>query len=281
MDVHYLSANPWLTIAKPRSVASNKKGPDIKIEKAFPSALWNKLAEPEGIFDFLCCLSQQEIVQRYNLRGQAARFDLPSQFRLARAVILFSANSGLRREELATALRKDLKRVPDEANLWELSVIGKGYKLRSVYVDSRTIDALQAHWRDRGSDFSNGASEEPLFSPINLTITSSTLKKHIADDGSVSRAGFTPDGIYKLVTAFYRRIADDMDFKLDEDERAFLADSCVHALRHTFGTRAASKDMPLDVLQGLMGHASLQTTTIYTQSEKKRAIKETKRFFRS
>jgi site-specific recombinase XerD len=38
--------------------------------------------------------------------------------------------------------------------------------------------------------------------------------------------------------------------------------------------------VPLDVLQKVLGHASLQTTTIYVQAEKKRSIDELGEFFR-
>lgn len=36
-----------------------------------------------------------------------------------------------------------------------------------------------------------------------------------------------------------------------------LAATSPHALRHTFGTQAVAADMPLDVVQRLLGHASL------------------------
>jgi len=37
--------------------------------------------------------------------------------------------------------------------------------------------------------------------------------------------------------------------------------------------------VPLDVVQSVMGHESLETTTIYVQAEKKRAIEEIGKYF--
>lgn len=38
-----------------------------------------------------------------------------------------------------------------------------------------------------------------------------------------------------------------------------------HKLRHTFATRAINRGMPVEVLQRLLGHESLDTTTIYAK----------------
>nr|WP_284503620.1 MULTISPECIES: tyrosine-type recombinase/integrase [unclassified Caballeronia] len=56
------------------------------------------------------------------------------------------------------------------------------------------------------------------------------------------------------------------------DERAQLARVSAHAFRHTFATQALAQDVPLEVVQQVMGHASLHTTTIYVQAEKQRMI---------
>jgi len=43
----------------------------------------------------------------------------------------------------------------------------------------------------------------------------------------------------------------------NERERERLAGATTHWLRHTFGTRAIAQAVPLDVIQGQMGHASI------------------------
>ena len=56
---------------------------------------------------------------------------------------------------------------------------------------------------------------------------------------------------------------------------------CVHTLRHTFATRLSENNVPLRVVQDLMGNASLNTTMRYTHAleDKKREAVDTMRVF--
>ncbi|KWZ58302.1 hypothetical protein WK57_17365 [Burkholderia ubonensis] len=53
---------------------------------------------------------------------------------------------------------------------WLLEVIGKGKKQRFVPVSDECVDALRAHWGDRGEAFdavaADGASGLPLIAPL-------------------------------------------------------------------------------------------------------------------
>ncbi len=44
---------------------------------------------------------------------------------------------------------------------------------------------------------------------------------------------------------------------------AGIHDASVHTLRHTFGTHSVKRGTRLKVVQEILGHASLDTTTIY------------------
>ena len=83
-----------------------------------------------------------------------------------------------------------------------------------------------------------------------------------------------------MIKTAFKRIANWDEFDLTYAERECLANASPHALRHTFGTNAIAGDVPLDVVQRILGHASLQTTTIYVQAEKKRSIDELTKFFK-
>ena len=62
---------------------------------------------------------------------------------------------------------------------------------------------------------------------------------------------------------------------LPTNERDLLAGATTHWLRHTFGTRAIARQVPLDVIQTQMGIASIQTTpAIYGQAPIKRRVDE-------
>ncbi|GAB5101386.1 tyrosine-type recombinase/integrase [Caballeronia sp. HLA56] len=61
---------------------------------------------------------------------------------------------------------------------------------------------------------------------------------------------------------------------LDLDDRMRLGQVNAHAFRHTFGTQSVADDVPVDVVQKVLGHASLQTTTVYVQAEKQRVLEE-------
>jgi integrase len=268
--VRYLAGNPWVAVSDP-SVAQEINA--IQIEKALPGSLWMKLI---AILNELSETSDESLHRRYHLRGAGAKMKLGAQFRLARAALLLLGDGGLRREEAASAMRTKFKSVAGTPDLWELNVLGKRNKWRIVFLPSRVADAIASHWRDRGDRFDYGMEETPLLSPVSIPKTKASDDKF----GSGKSAGFTPDGLYGAIKSVLSRIASDHDLELEEWEREILRIAGPHAFRHTFGTQAAAGNVPLDVLQRVLGHASLQTTTIYVQAEKKRSIDELGVFFR-
>ncbi len=265
VSVGYLRGNPWLTVASPKV---SKKLTSIEIGRALPQQLWDTLVTPEGLLDQLCMTPDDVLSQRYRLRGWAASFPISAQYRLARALLLLLGHTGLRREEAAMTTR-DLLKPLDGGTLWELAVLGKGDKWRTVFPPACVIVALRAHWTDRELDFEFGMQQLPLLAPI---------------ANPVSRRGkegerFTADSIGQLVSTTLKRIAGDATLDLAPEQRATLIEASTHALRHTFGTLFVANGVPLDVVQSVMGHESLETTTIYVQAEKKRAIEEIGKYF--
>lgn len=273
IDVRYLSGNPWAAVSDPRTESSILP---IQIDKALPESLWQKLSDEGGIFDQLCQLSRSEILARYPLRGSAQHYPHDAQWRLVRAAVFLIGYTGIRREEAAFATRNHLRAYPEVPGLFELSILGKRAKWRDVFLPARVVDAIEAHWQDRGEDFSFGMSPAYLLSPVILPPTQLSRKKHPSVDAG---RGFSVEGIYALITTALKRIASDPLLDLTADERSALCSAGVHALRHTYGTTAVANQVPLDVVQQTLGHTSLQTTTIYTQSEKRRKANELGTFF--
>lgn len=271
VNVRYLGGNPWMTVADPRVATALHP---IQIEKALPSSLWTKLIGRGGLIDQLCETPDAILAQRYRLRGATAQLSMSAQFRLVRAALLLMGDTGMRREEAAYATRDKLKPLAETSDLWELDVLGKRNKWRTVFPTRRVIEALRAHWADRGSDFEFGLGELPLLSPLMAPQTMTAQSKHGQAQQPMSDQGFSVDGLYQVIKTALKRIAEDEANDLDERERELLRRATPHAFRHTFGTQAVAGEVPLDVVQKVLGHASLQTTTIYVQAEKKRSIVE-------
>lgn len=55
-------------------------------------------------------------------------------------------------------------------------------------------------------------------------------------------------------------------------ERAGLDCSGLHVLRHTFAKNLIDNDKPITILQSLLGHSSLQTTSIYTNPTREMVV---------
>lgn len=288
--VRYLGGNPWITVSDP-AVATKELA--MAIDKALPKDLWESLASAGGVLDIACQMSDPGLDSSALMQPKApgARH---RQYRLARAAILLIGFTGLRREEAAGAQRNRLKPVvapkgsaPATA-LWELSVLGKRNKWRTVFMPARVVEALKAHWADRGHVFDDQNSELNLLSPVIVPNTPKSRQKHLssAADGpdaltALLGTGFSADGLYQVVKTALLRLAKDKTVPLTEEQRTLLESCAPHALRHTFASQAAAKEMPTDVLQRLLGHASLQTTSIYVQAERTRSIEEAAKIFSS
>lgn len=275
LDVRYLRGNPWVLVKSPKPIQREHL---IQIEKALPKKLWDSLVMPGGILDRVCAQFPAPGAGGPLSAKQAQTAAV--QYRLARAAILLMGMTGIRREEAAYATRNHLvvlrEQIGQPNAKWELKVIGKGFKERTVLVPARVIDALREHWSDRGHDFSFGMTDLALLSPVVIPNTPAGKAKHleVSPEGPrLSGNGFSPDGLYQLLKAIILRVAEDPALPLSEEERALLKHTAPHALRHTFATQAATK-VPMDVLQKAMGHASQQTTTIYINAERARSIEE-------
>lgn len=267
--VRYLGGNPWATVADP--LVSVKETP-LDLDKALPDDLWKALSGPAGVLATAVALAPTPLDS--------------VQYRLAHAAIELIGATGIRREEAAGAVRGNLKQVRDpklKANsngLWELAVLGKRNKWRTVFMPAYVVSLIRRHWVDRGHDFdSPAAGELALVSPVAIPATPAARAKHLNEYAELTGNGFSPDGLYQVVKTTLIRLARDERIDLSDEARAMLLQAAPHALRHTFATRATADDVPLDVVQRILGHVSQQTTSIYVRAERTRSIKEMGNFF--
>jgi len=142
-----------------------------------------------------------------------------------KAILEMFFSTGLRLAELCALPRGiDLKR-------GELSVRGKGDKLRVVFISDTARDAVKAYMAKRGD------AEEKLFV-------------------SLDRAGkvigpITPRAVQRLVTARATQAGIPNHIH-------------AHLLRHSFATDLLVNGADLRSVQELLGHANISTTQVYT-----------------
>lgn len=285
VDVRYLAGNPWKAVNDPVAV---KRERAMKIERALPAQLWRKL---RAELDARC--ADADVAPNGSNNG--LEWQGPKrgpQWRAVRAAILLMGDSGLRREEAASARREGLRPSSvgtPERPVWELTIVGKGQRERTVPVSAATLAALRAHWADRGQG-ADGAMEEdrqsgPLLSPVVIPWTDASRRRHRVGHNAEGRkgppaneAGYTADGLNRLISRMVTELVETMD-ALSMEERVRLGQANAHAFRHTFGTQSVADEVPVDVVQKVLGHASLQTTTIYVQAEKQRVLAEVAAYY--
>ncbi len=142
-----------------------------------------------------------------------------------KAVLETLFSTGLRLSELCNLTRFiDLRR-------GEISVRGKGDKIRVVFLSKRAIAAIEDYLKARQDAL------EPLFVSLNK-------KGRVIDK-------ITPRSVERLVS-FYARKAG-IPKKVHP-----------HELRHSFATDLLINGADLRSVQALLGHANISTTQIYT-----------------
>jgi integrase len=169
-------------------------------------------------------------------------------------IVSFVAAVGLRSAELLDARLGAFAWQPEG---WTMRVTGKGAKTRTVFVPRPAMEALQIYLAQRGM---GGLESAPPDAPL----LASTLD------------AMAPIGYQALYLSVRRWFAKAVSASpLSSRERAELVGASTHWLRHTFGTTAVAREVPYDVIQQQMGHASVNTTmNIYARAPLKRRAQE-------
>ena len=171
---------------------------------------------------------QIEIIEYPDLeRLLAAPKDLDLRSLRDKAILEMLFSTGLRISELCALNRNfDLKR-------GELSVRGKGGKLRVVFLSKRAKIAIKNYLEKRGD------AEEALF--ISLTKANN------------------PKIIGRILPRTIQRIVDFYSRKAGIPQKVHP-----HTIRHLFATDLLIGGADLRSVQELLGHANVSTTQIYT-----------------
>ncbi|MDP2368782.1 phage integrase family protein [Rhodoferax sp.] len=182
----------------------------------------------------------------------------PSRHRIL-FVLRFVEAVGLRSSELLNAKLGDIQLTPEG---WMLQVHGKGAKNRIAIIPGQALLALQDYLAARGL---GGIEVAPPSAPL----LGSTIDP-------MEPIGY--QALYEHVNGWIAKAVSSS--ALPSNERLKLAGATTHWLRHTFGTRAVARQVPADVIQAQMGHASIQTTlSIYGRAPLQRRNDELAKAF--
>ena len=250
VHVRYLAGNPWRAVTDPVTVKRMRK---LQIERALPLNLWTRL--------------RTTLADRSAVPGAEG-----ARWRAARTLLLILGDGGLRIAEAAAAARPALAWLPadDETPAsWLLEVIGKGMKQRFVPLSDECVEAIRAHWADRGLNFEAGDATAPLVAPLVMPLTPRARAKFgiTKDDGAPSiTGGYSVRGARRLTRWALEQLLEAVP-DLSDVERRKLARTSPHAFRHTVATQMLASGAALEVVQQTLGHASLGTTSIYVSPE--------------
>ena len=196
-----------------------------------------------------------------------------------KCILELLVSSGIRLDELAKARHKDLRIeiLPDLPQTWILTVTGKRNKTREVPLNPEVVELLARHGKEfleQDMQFSD-KDNLPLIRTLNASVPQwkrgqggelmTTVKTELA--GSALSAA----GIYAVLKRFFRHAAKSASAAGLDEQRFEKAST--HWMRHTFVRQALVDGVPIEVASELAGHASIDTTSIYSTQELARKIK--------
>lgn len=166
-----------------------------------------------------------------------------------RAILETLFSTGLRIAELISLNREQIKIPPSSSEELEVSIKGKGGRIRTVYFSQRTL-----HWLDQYLKSRND-NHEALF------VTYLSEKKKTGAHRMTPRA----------VQTMFKQCAVKAGIPLS---------TTPHVMRHTFATDLLSQGVDIRTLQEFLGHKSITATQIYAHVTSKK-LREIHRQFHS
>jgi site-specific recombinase XerD len=163
-----------------------------------------------------------------------------------RAILETLFSTGLRVSEIVNLNRDQIKIKPETKDL-EISIVGKGDRIRTVYLSERAVDALRKYLQTRND------KEKALF--INYRGPKNSPRR------------LTPRAIQKIVKKYSLMAGLPIDIT-------------PHVLRHTFATDLLNQGVDIRVVQEFLGHKNITTTQVYTHVTNPR-LREIHRKFHS
>ncbi len=148
-----------------------------------------------------------------------------------RAILELLFSTGLRVSELVSLNH-------DQVNIdrREFGVIGKGRKLRIVFISDRAAEWIQRYLKER----------KDVFRPLFIRYSGK-----IDEFGNGEKMRLTARSVERIVKKYVRAARIPVD-------------ATVHTLRHSFATDLLTNGADLRSVQEMLGHKNIATTQIYT-----------------
>ncbi|HEY4514216.1 MAG TPA: tyrosine-type recombinase/integrase [Candidatus Paceibacterota bacterium] len=192
-----------------------------------------KLAKQKGddTISFLDVSDIEKLLAVSDIKSQGGLRD--------RTIMELFFSSGMRISELAALNVSQMSMInkKNELRTYELSIVGKGKHVRTIFISPRAAKWIQQYLESRGDDY------DPLF--INLRAKDSDSRRLSVRyiQKMISR--------YAVLAGISKRVTP-------------------HTLRHTYATDLLSHGADLRSVQELLGHKNVATTQIYTHVTNKR-----------
>ena len=251
--MRYLAFNPLVAVPVVRRVDAAAAGTQLRLDadRYLSGGQWRMLRE------YLDDLAVDEA-------GIRARF-----------AITLAYTTGLRASELVAATIGRLRvRASLEADTADsgsgsqrdvaLRVVGKGAKVRDVPVAPGLEALLDEYLAARGlPGWHECTPDTPLLSALGATAPGRAI---------------ATSSLYRMLRARFDALARTLNAQRRREDCEAFERASTHWLRHTFGRHALADGASLNVVQVVLGHASIQTTTLYASGPADQAQRELKAF---
>lgn len=228
----------------------------------------NYSLQPKIRADHSLTMPQWQIVM-----ATAERMAHGEKFFRLRLALIFAYGLGLRLTEISKAQMAFHKEQPGkpnpgikrafDGNGWDIDVIGKGNKLRTVPIPNAVMAALSDYGDVVG--LGHDAGDWPEGQRLFMTLGDGSWRAK-KDDGAL-RQPMSESQIYRMFKAIFKIAASRVNSASDAGH---LVQASTHWLRHTHATHALEAGAEIGEVQENLGHSSVAITAIYTHASRKK-----------
>lgn len=250
--VDYLAGNPYAA----RRLKAKKAGSQAAARRksALNAAPYLPMSTLKALFqvleDDIAALPQDDRVQRAKLERWLF-------------LTRFLANTGLRREELATAVMSDVFSIERGGmRSWYMHVVGKGGVARDIPFIEKAREALTRYLQHYDLPVQYIDNQTPILLPL-------SGRANVGNE-------LNSQTVYTATKAALEYAAARLK-ESSPDDATLLGRATPHKFRHAFATVLSEvHGLSIAAIQDVLGHQSIETTALYTHSDKEQTYQAIK-----